>query len=95
MPDGTRMQVERRGRGSSFAQRHVLDALVVDGHEAWGLLARDVEDLADLLDLEGDPAPLRVCRAVRGDGTLVLGTADPRRDPLLSFVVGGLDGESA
>jgi hypothetical protein len=67
----------------------VLDALFVDGREAWALLAREVEDLIDLLDLEGDPEPLLVCREVREDGTILLGTADPERDPLLSFVVEG------
>lgn len=81
-------------QGAPFAQRRVLDALVVDGHDALGLLARSVDDLVDLLDLESDPSPLRICRAVRTDGTVVLGHADPGRDPLLSFVVGGVDGDA-
>lgn len=89
--------IDERGfesrQGAPFAERRVLDALVVDGHDALGLLARSVEDLVDLLDLEADPSALRICREVRSDGTVVLGHADPGRDPLLSFVVGGLDGD--
>lgn len=70
----------------------MLDAIVLDGHDALGLLAHEVDDLVDLLDLEADPSPLCVCREVREDGVVVLGTADPDRDPLLSYVVGGESG---
>ena len=81
-------------QGAPFAERRVLDALVVDGHDALGLLARSVDDLVDLLDLDADPSPLRICREIRPDGTVVLGHADPGRDPLLSYVVGGVDGDA-
>lgn len=89
MTDASHPQTLMPSSASSFAERRVLDALYVDGREAWALLAREVEDLIDLLDLESDPEPLLVCRRVDPDGTIVLGTADPERDPLLSFVVEG------
>jgi hypothetical protein len=79
-------------KGRSFGERRVLDALVLDGHDALGLLAHEVDDLVDLLDLEADPSPLCVCRRITEDGVVVLGNAHPDRDPLLSFVVGGNDG---
>lgn len=94
MIEGARHTTVSRRSGTSFAQRRVLDAIVVDGRDAWALLARDIEDLIDLLDLDADPAPLRLCRGVRPDGTVLLGSADPDRDPLLSYVVGGMDGVS-
>lgn len=74
-----------------------LDGLVVGGGEVWLMVARDEEELCDLLwagadDDEGFRG-LRLCREVLPDGTVVLDQADPGRDPLLSELLGGFERE--
>jgi hypothetical protein len=65
-----------------------VDGLVVGRHDVWVVVGDDEdEDVVSLLLAEesaGSPVPLRLCRAVRPDGTVVLGPCDPRQDRLLS-----------
>lgn len=79
----------------SCCRRHAaVDGLLAGRSEVWVMVARPGEDPADLLwsgeDREGE-STVRVCRAVLDDGTLVLATADPEEDPLLSDLMRGED----
>jgi hypothetical protein len=74
-------------RGRRRARRGAVDGLIVGGREVWLVVAASKDDVARLLrDERGAPEepPLRLCRAVLDDGVLVLGGADPSRDPLVS-----------
>ncbi len=87
---------ERYHRGSAWpsdadATREVIDGLLVGDQEVWLIVARRGEDLSEWLeppDGESEPAPLRICRAVLGDDTLVMGEPDPEQDALLSELDG-------
>ena len=74
-------------RGRRRARRGAVDGLIVGGREVWVVVAASKDDIAGLLRDERrapEEPPLRLCRAVLDDGVLVLGTADPCRDPLVS-----------
>ena len=80
-----RDRIPRSTRG--LRRRCAVDGLIVGGSEVWVVVASSREDVADLLRAEsclpGEP-PLRLCRAVLEGGVLLLGAADPDRDPLVS-----------
>lgn len=78
-------------KSSGFRQRPdrrcVVDVLLVGGHESWSVIARPGDDHSDLFTDGGDPertAPLRLCRSVGPDGVVVIGTAEPGHDLMLS-----------
>lgn len=78
-----------RGHGSELGsgRRCAVDGLVVNHEDVWVLLGREDGDPIDtLLGEQGEmsDAPLRICRAVLGDGHLVIGEADPDQDELLT-----------
>jgi len=85
-----------RGSGDRV-RRRAIDGLVVGGREVWVLVAPEGEGEADaLIDMvREDPDPLRLCRAVLAGGVLVLGTSQPDRDPLLSDLLRGDEGNGA
>ena len=62
----------------------VLDGWIAGGREVWVVVARSRTDLTDLLAA----GEVRICRAVRPDGVLVLGHATHEQDPLISTVLG-------
>jgi len=64
----------------------IVDGLLLDNGEIWVVVARNEEDLDGWLD---DGLPLKLCRAVLDDDTLLLGESDPDRDSLLSDVARG------
>ena len=67
--------------------RRVVDVLLVGGHESWSVIARPGDDHSDLFTDGGDPertAPLLLCRSVGSDGAVVIGSAEPGHDLLLS-----------
>lgn len=66
------------------ARRRAVDGLIVGGREVWVVVATSRDDVEALLRDSDDEAPLRLCRAVLEGGVLVLGAADPERDPLVS-----------
>lgn len=79
---------DRIPRSPRVARRRcAVDGLIVGGREVWVVVASSREDVAELLREEscapGEP-PLRLCRAVLEGGVLLLGAADPDRDPLVS-----------
>lgn len=68
-----------------------VDGLIVGGREVWVVVAREDEDPVQWLRADGDAgaSPLRVCRGILEGGVLLLGDADPERDPLLSDLLRG------
>ena len=66
-----------------------VDAMVVGGGEVWVVVARPGEDPAEIL-WAGDDG-LRVCRAILDHDMVLLGSADPESDPLLSDLLRGKD----
>lgn len=66
-----------------------MDDLQRENDPVWVVVTRDDADL----DVDRPPfseddceslAPMRVCRAVLGDGSVVIGTADPEQDEVMS-----------
>ena len=66
-----------------------VDAMVVGGNEVWVVVARPDEDPAEML-WAGDDG-LRVWRAILDHDVVLLGSADPESDPLLSDLLRGED----
>ena len=67
--------------------RRVVDVLLVGGHESWSVIARPGDDHSDLFTDGGDPertVPLVLCRSVGPDGVVVIGSAEPGNDLMLS-----------
>ncbi len=67
--------------------RRVVDVLLVGGFESWSVIARPGDDHSDLFTDGGDPertVPLLLCRSVGHDGVVVIGSAEPGNDLLLS-----------
>lgn len=84
--------LERSSQRARRTRPSAVDGLIIGGREVWVLVAGPGDDVASWLR----PAPdsergsgLRVCRGVLEDGTVVLGDADPERDPLLSDLIRG------
>jgi hypothetical protein len=91
MAQNTTHPERSRERRSEPSRPRAVDAVVVGGNEVWVLVARPGEDPADLLwSCDGDDR-LRICKAVLEGGVLVMGDADPDRDPLLSEILRGED----
>ena len=68
-------------------RRRVVDVLLVGGKESWGVIARPGDDHSDLFTDGGDPertVPLLLCRSVGADGVVVIGSAEPGNDLMLS-----------
>ena len=64
-----------------------MDDLIRDESPVWVVVTRDDPEIDRPFLREDDCeslAPLRVCRAVRADGTLVIGSADPAQDESMS-----------
>lgn len=76
------MQFERsnlRDRPSHSTSRRVWDGFVQGNPDCWVVVPHDDEDLLDWFRAEGlalESAPLRICRAILGDGVLVLEDSD-------------------
>ena len=69
-----------------------IDGLVVGSAEIWLVVTGGDEDALGLLLGHGgqdSEPPLRVCREVREDGTVVIGDPDPAQDQLLSVLLRG------
>jgi hypothetical protein len=67
--------------------RRVVDVLLVGGQESWSVMARPGDDHSDLFSDGGDPertVPLLLCRSVGVDGVVVIGSAEPGYDLMLS-----------
>lgn len=78
MSDESRPRVDRR---------RVVDVLLVGGEESWSVIARPGDDHSDLFTDGGDPertAPLLLCRSIGSDGVVVIGSAEPGQDLMLS-----------
>ena len=80
--------------------RAAVDGLIIGGKEVWILVGRPGEDVAGLLrpgpGLDEDSgSALLVCRGVLEGGVLLLGDADPERDPLLSDLIRAKDEDRA
>lgn len=68
-------------------RRCAVDRLIVSHEDVWVLIGRQDDDpVEQLLGEHGvmSEAPLRICRAVLGNGGLIIGEADPEQDRLLS-----------
>ncbi len=79
--------METKGSGPRAKRRRVVDVLLVGGQESWSVIARPGDDHSDLFTDGGDPertAPLLLCRSVRSDGSVVIGSAEPGNDLMLS-----------
>jgi hypothetical protein len=86
------------GEGVEGNRRSAVDGLMAGRNEVWVMVARPGDDPVDLLwsgcgdDAEAGPM---ICRAVLDGGVLLLGSADPEDDPLLSDLLRGEDCGSA
>jgi hypothetical protein len=81
---------------SPAGRRGAIDGLVIGGRDVWILVARPEDDVASMLQPgldENRSTDLRVCRGVLEGGIVVLGDADPDRDPFLSDLIRMKDGE--
>jgi len=79
--------MEADGPGPRAERRRVVDVLLVGGQESWSVIARPGDDHSDLFTDGGDPdrtAPLLLCRSVGPDGVVVIGSAEPGHDLMLS-----------
>jgi hypothetical protein len=79
--------METNGSRPRAERRRVVDVLLVGGTESWSVLARPGDDHSDLFTDGGDPertAPLLMCRRVGPDGIVVIGSAEPGTDLMLS-----------
>ena len=69
------------------AVRGPVDGLIAGGKEVWVLVASPEDNVASLLrpgPLPEQSATVRVARAVLDGGIVLIGSADPSTDPLLS-----------
>lgn len=88
--------LERKPSRARRIRPSAVDGLIIGGREIWVLVAGPGDDVAALLRCEPGPdggSNLRVCRGVLDDGVVVLGDADPERDPLLSDLIRGKGNE--
>jgi hypothetical protein len=69
--------------------RPVVDGLLLEGGELWVVIAHSEQDLLGWFEPGSETPPVRMCRALLEDGTVVLGTTDPERDSLLSQMAPG------
>ena len=79
-------RVDRRPR------RQAVDGLVVNSQEVWVLVAAEGEDAVGLLlgeDHDPSEPPLRLCRGILDDGSILIGEADLQQDQLLSDMLRG------
>lgn len=84
MPDRA-VTTGRRGEAARRrSSRTVIDGLLVGRSEVWAVVAGSSEELRDLLTLDGEGAPIRICRGMLDGERLILGTVDPESDPFLS-----------
>jgi hypothetical protein len=86
-----RMQFERTlpgpGPAGLKAERLVWDGFVRGRPDCWVVVARDAWELAEWGRYEAlalEAAPLRICRAILGDGVLLLEKPDLEDDELFS-----------